>query len=203
MDTVPCTYDKVLKLADQYKSSYQQRQPGGVQGGGIAFAQKGKSAVAAAMAAAAAAAWMDTPTNKKPHPVPGEKDAKGKMLPNSMGKKNCFNCGGDDHWVVNCPDLTTSQREEIAGMAHISLGNDEFEGIRFLQNESLNPHIITTGNTLDSQRLNLDSTSSFHKVFTDKHMDNLRLAGATLRADCNAGTKFATKKGWYPNLFDL
>ncbi len=28
-DMVPCTYNKVLQLADQYKSSYQQRQPGG------------------------------------------------------------------------------------------------------------------------------------------------------------------------------
>jgi hypothetical protein len=37
----------------------------------------------------------------------------------------------------------------------------------------------------------------------DKHLDNLRLAGATLCADCNAGTNFATKKGWYRNLFDL
>jgi hypothetical protein len=27
-DTVPCTYDRVLQLADQYKSSYQQRHPG-------------------------------------------------------------------------------------------------------------------------------------------------------------------------------
>ncbi len=30
LDTVPCTYYKVFQLADQYKSSYQQRQPGGV-----------------------------------------------------------------------------------------------------------------------------------------------------------------------------
>jgi hypothetical protein len=28
-NTVPCTYDKVLQLADQYKSSYHQCQPGG------------------------------------------------------------------------------------------------------------------------------------------------------------------------------
>jgi hypothetical protein len=88
--------------------------------GGIAFAQKGKLAAAAATAAVAAAASTDTPTNKKPHPVPGEKDANGKMLPNSVGKKNCFNCRGNDHWVVNCPNLTTAQREELASMVHIS-----------------------------------------------------------------------------------
>jgi hypothetical protein len=96
-------------------------------GGGVAFAQKGK------LAAAAAAVSTDTPTNKKPHPVPGEKDAKGKMIPNSMGKKNCFNCRGNNHWVVNCPDLTAAQCEELAGMTHISLSDDKFKGIKFLQ----------------------------------------------------------------------
>jgi hypothetical protein len=202
LDTIPHTYNKVLQLADQYKSSYQQHQPVGVQGEGIAFAQKGKSAVAAT-AAAAAAASTDTPTNKKPHPVPGEKDAKGKMLPNSVGKKNCFNCAGDDHWVVNCPDLTTAQREELAGMVHTSFGDNKFKGIGFPQNESSNPRIIAMRKTLDPQRLYLDSTSSFHQVFTDEHLDNLQLAGDTLCADRNAGTNFATKKGWYCNLFDL
>jgi hypothetical protein len=53
-DTVPCTYDKVLQLANQYKSSYQQHNPGGERGGGIAFAQKGKAVVAEALATAAA-----------------------------------------------------------------------------------------------------------------------------------------------------
>jgi hypothetical protein len=88
LDSVPCTYNKVLQLTDQYKSSYQQCQPEDIRGGGIAFVQKGKSVAATAVVAAAVS--TDTLTDKKPHPVPGEKDAKGKMLPNSVGKKNCF-----------------------------------------------------------------------------------------------------------------
>jgi hypothetical protein len=200
--TVPCTYDKVLQLADQYKSSYQQRHPGGKRGGGIAFAQKGKAAAVGAAATAAAAA-TDASNKHKPHPVLGEKDNKGKMLANSAGKKNYFNCGGNDHWVVNCPDLTTAQREELSGMVHISVGDAEFEVIGFLQNESTNPRIIATCKTLDPQWLYLDSTSSFHQVFMEEHLDNLCLAGATLCAGCNAGTNFATKKGWYHDLFDL
>jgi hypothetical protein len=32
---------------------------------------------------------------RKPHPIPGKKDPIGKMLANSLGKKNCFNCGGN------------------------------------------------------------------------------------------------------------
>jgi hypothetical protein len=193
-NTIPCTYNKVLQLVDQFKSSYQQCHPGGDRGGGIAFAQKGKSTAAGAAAMAAAAA-TDASTKHKPHPVPGKKDNKGKMLAISVGKKNCFNCGRDDHWVANCPNLTTAQREELAGMVHISIGDTEFKGTGFLQNESTNPHVIATCKTLDPQGLYLDRTSSFHQVFTEEHLDNLRLAGATLHADCNAGANFATKKG--------
>ncbi len=86
-NTAPHTYDKVLQLVDEYKSSYHQRQPrGGKQGGGIAFAQKGKAAAAAAAEKAATVA-EDASTNIKPHPVPGEKDETGKMIANSSGKK--------------------------------------------------------------------------------------------------------------------
>ncbi len=156
--------------------------------------QKGKAAAAEASATAAAVA-KDASIKHKPHPVPGEKDNNGKMLTNSAGKKNCFNCGGNDHWVLNCPNLANAQREEIVGMVHISLGNAEFKGIGFLQNESTNPRVIATHNTLDPHRLYLDSTSSFQQVFTEEHLDNLCLVGATLHVDCNAGTNFATKKG--------
>jgi hypothetical protein len=88
-------------------------------------------------------------------------------------------------------------------MANVTIGNEEFKGIGFLQNKSTNPHIVATRKTLDPQWLYLDSTSSFHQVFTEEHLDNLRLAGATLHADCNAGTNFVTKKAWYCNLFDV
>jgi hypothetical protein len=88
-------------------------------------------------------------------------------------------------------------------MAHVSIGGKEFKGIGFLQNESSSPRVVATRKTLDPQWLYLNSTSSFHQVFTEVHLDNLRLAGATLHADCNAGTNFATKKGWYRNLFKL
>jgi hypothetical protein len=84
-DTISCTYDKVLQLVDQYKSSFQQHQPGG--GGGIAFAQKDKVAMAVMVAMAATAASSE---KKLPHPVPGEKDDKDKMLANSSGKRNCL-----------------------------------------------------------------------------------------------------------------
>ncbi len=70
------------------------------------------------------------------------------MIGNAVGKKNCFNCGMDDHWVLNCPDLTPAQREKLAGMAHIFVGEDVLNGIRFLQNESTNAAMVITQKTL-------------------------------------------------------
>jgi hypothetical protein len=83
------------------------------------------------------------------------------------------------------------------------IGHKEFEGIGFLQNEFSNPRVVATRKTLDPQQLYLDSTSSFHQVFTEEHLDNLWLTGATPRTNCMAGTNFATKEGWYRDLFNL
>jgi hypothetical protein len=79
-------------------------------------------------------------------------------------------------------------------MAHISVGNKELEGIVFLQNESVSPRSVAMSKTLDPRWLYLNSTSSFHQVFTEEHLDNLWLTSATLRAHCHADTNFATKK---------
>jgi hypothetical protein len=125
------------------------------------------------------------------------------MLANSSGKKNCFNCGGDNHWIVNCPNLLAAQCNELAGMAHISVSKDILNRIDFLQNESTNATFVTTRKTVNPHCLYLDSTSSFHQVFTKEHLNHLKLAGVTLRVDCNAGMNFAMEKGWYQNLFHL
>jgi hypothetical protein len=65
------------------------------------------------------------------------------MIANAAGKKNCFNCSMDNHWVVNCPNLTAAQSIELAGMAHISVGKDVLNGIGFLQNKSTNAAAVT------------------------------------------------------------
>jgi hypothetical protein len=140
---------------------------------------------------------------RKPHPAIGKKDTDSKMIAKVSGKKNCLNCGAADHWVVNCPNLTAAQCKELAGMAHISVSKYILDGIGFLQNKSTNAAIVATRKTLNPHCLYLDSTSSFHQVFTKEHLDHLITAGVTLRANCNAGTNFTTKKGWYQDLFHL
>jgi hypothetical protein len=168
----------------------------------VAFAQKGKAG-GPTLASTPSDASAEKSVERKPHPAPGKKDMVGKMIANAVEKKNCFNCSMDYHWVVNCPNLTAAQRKELSGMAHISVGKDVLNGIGFLQNKSTNAAVITTRKTLNPHRLYLDSTSSFHQVFTDKHLDHLKMAVVTLHADCNAGNNFATKKGWFQDLFHL
>ncbi len=102
LDTVPCICNKVLQLADQYKSSYQPRLAGG-GGNSVTFAQKGKVGGSTPVSTPLVASAKKS-LEFKPHPVPGKKDTDGKMIANASGKKNCFNCGATDYWVVNrCP----------------------------------------------------------------------------------------------------
>jgi hypothetical protein len=88
-------------------------------------------------------------------------------------------------------------------MAHISVGKDILDGIGFLQNKSTNAAVVATHKTLNPHHLYLDRTSSFHQVFTKEHLNHLNMAGVTFHAGCNAGKKFATKKGSHQDHFHL
>ncbi len=149
--TVPRTYDKVLQLADQYKSLYQPRPTGG-GGGSVAFSQKGKAGDSTPTSTPLVASAKKS-LEHKPHPVPGQKDANVKMKANALGKKICFNCGAADYWVVDCPNLTAAQCKELAGMAHISVSEDILDDIGFLQSKSTNSAVVATCKTLNPHRL--------------------------------------------------
>jgi hypothetical protein len=68
-------------------------------------------------------------------------------------------------------------------MAHISIGEYILDSIGFLQNESTNTAIVTTHKTLNPHHHYLDSTSSFHQVFTKEHLDHFSTAGINLHQD--------------------
>ena len=40
-------------------------------------------------------------------------NAEGKKT-NKDGQSDCFHCGGGDHWVSDCPQLTPEQKEKLA-----------------------------------------------------------------------------------------
>jgi hypothetical protein len=98
----------------------------------------------------------DKSGERKPHPVPGKKDLAGKMLANLLGKKNCLNCAGDDHWVVNCPYLLVPQRNELAGMAHIMAGKDH------LKLAGVTPHAdCNAGKNFATKKANKKTSSTY------------------------------------------
>ena len=49
----------------------------------------------------------------------------------------------------------------------------------------------------------LDSTSSFHRIFTDKHLLDVEKVAIRLRGECNAGTTHSNEKGWFKDLFHM
>ena len=50
--------------------------------------------------------------------------------------------------------------------------------------------------TLHEDRCYLDSCSSFHLVFTRKHLSDVTKMMTRLKGDCNAGTTYSSLKGW-------
>ena len=58
-------------------------------------------------------------------------------------------------------------------------------------------HACPERDKLDENRVYLDSCSSFHQVFTKKHLHDINTTMMRLKGDCNAGTTYSKRKGWW------
>ena len=54
--------------------------------------------------------------------------------------------------------------------------------------------------TLHEDRCYLDSCSSFHQVFTRKHLSDVTKMMTRLKGDCNTGTTYSSLKGWWSHF---
>ena len=57
--------------------------------------------------------------------------------------------------------------------------------------------------TLKPSYLYLDSTSSFHQMFTSKNMSNIRCVSTTLRGKCNGDVSHSDEKGDVLDMFNM
>ena len=57
--------------------------------------------------------------------------------------------------------------------------------------------------TLEPNKLYMDTDSSFHQIFTAPHLYEIRTLEPTLHGHCNYGTTISNKKGVYIHLFDI
>ena len=95
--------------------------------------------------------------------------------------------------------------EEVNAAAAAQAEQDELEEAEFafLQKHSDSPQMAHARRTLDPNKLYLDSTSSFHQMFTDEHLADIKQVEVVLRGHCNAGTSFSDEKGIYLDLFEM
>ena len=49
---------------------------------------------------------------------------------------------------------------------------------------------------IDENRVYLDSSSSFHQIFTKKHLRDVKTTITRLKGYCNAITTYSKRKGW-------
>ena len=131
----------------------------------------------------------------------------------------CFHCKGDHH-LNDCPDITKEQNKKILdevqekwrqqkldGEAHINLEvkEDEEDKFAFLQNDYEDPRVVKEceRQTLNEDFMYLDSTSSFHQMFTDKHLLDMEKVAIRLRGEYNAGMTHSNEKGWFKDIFRM
>ena len=92
---------------------------------------------------------------------------------------------------------------KAAAAAQAELDALEEAEFAFLQKHSNNPQMAHARRTLDPNKLYLDSTSSFHQMFTDEHLEDIKQVEVVLSGHCNAGTSFSDEKGVYLDLFKM
>ena len=101
------------------------------------------------------------------------------------------------------------KRMTADGTIHNNVGTEDFanedEGLCFLQSKFTNPLLQAQveREQLNPDHLYLDSTSSFHRIFDAKHLDDVQTVRNILRGSCNVGTKLSNEKGWYKGLFHM
>ena len=75
----------------------------------------------------------------------------------------------------------------------------DVKGFGFLvslgQNQRVHAHPVQE--KLDENSVYLGSWSSFHQVFTKKHLRDVKTNIMLLKIDCNAGTIYFKRTGWW------
>ena len=77
------------------------------------------------------------------------------------------------------------------GVGFVNPGEKTLSGMAHLSREK-GPRT-----TLCTWKLYLDSCATYHSVFVEWCLDNIRTVGVSLTGHCNAGTTTSTKKGLY------
>ena len=85
---------------------------------------------------------------------------------------------GQAHLNVDPEDVSAAAANQWA------LDEEEEQAFAFLQPDS-DAKLVSKRKTLDPNKLYLDSTSSFHQMFTEQHLEDIKKSDVTLRGHCN------------------
>ena len=188
-DSVPQTYEEVIKYTDAYKIG-NHRLLGGGPSSGVAFYQSGGTETSDD--------GMKRPTILDLYQVPSWKMVLWhptlRVIANAIsvevlaiGRKK------------DCPKR--KEKKSVVGQVHMNVGptqeeEEMLEGIGFHQQQSTQQLVVAppTRMTLESNNFYVDRNSSYHQCVDSSLLTNIETQAMTLKADCNAGTSYATEK---------
>ncbi len=108
---------------------------------------------------------------------------------------HCYNCGAQDHWAHDCPELSSKQQVQLHMNVQGKVDTKEFEEGHQLLNVSL-----MQGETLPDKRAYLDGCSTVTAFTTDKYLRNLEMVEQGIKINCNAGVVTTNQKGTFGQL---
>jgi hypothetical protein len=115
---------------------------------------------------------------------------------NGRGESHCYNCGATDHWVYECPYLSSKQQQQI----HMNLdAQDEVEKVQEEGHQLLNV-MFAQGAALQENRAYLDGCSIVAAFRTDKYLKGIKTLTNGIKINCNAGAVTTNQVGSYGNL---
>ena len=118
MDSLPRSYDAVIRLVDGFKRIAVRQQNGGKKEKGVAFVSPGKVKKDLA------------------EPPQSEEVATEKNLA-------CFRCGAKDHMVYHCPNLTTAQHDTLSAADKKGEGESYHAWKRMAADDNSHTNVVT------------------------------------------------------------
>ena len=117
---------------------------------------------------------------------------------NSKGETKCFNCGGEDHWVDKCPQLTDEQRGDLMARVEESDEDESDDEEHEVDSDGVSMFVSrqkAKRKTLDPHKVYLDSCPTYHQFINDDYVNNIRGADRCLKGQCTGGVSKISQEG--------
>ena len=124
------------------------------------------------------------------------------------GNRCCINSSSNNHKQENSRRATSISKSTNPKLTLTKTQSLTFTNLKrlvfgFLQKETSSSKVEESRATLDPKKIYHDTFLSFHQMFTDKHLNDVRKVDHSLSGHFNSGVSHADQKGLCSYIFDM